>query len=117
MSLVPPPFGLSVLVTQYFPTVIAIVGTISVALGGLSKFKEKRQADLIEATTTWRELAESRQALLEEARLDHTRSEKSLFAAHEREALLWEYASKLQSKLPAEEQALVPPPFARGREE
>lgn len=108
------PLGLGALITQYFPVVIAIVGTIAVALGGLSKFKEKRQADLIEATTTWRGLAESRQAALEEARVERDTFEKKFKAATERESALWEYISELRSHIPAGIAPVMMPPILRG---
>lgn len=91
-----PPIGLGTVVTQYFPIVIAIVGTIAVALGGLSKFKEKRQADLMEATTTWRGLAESRHAALEEERERTKIIARLLVESRERERSLWVYIRQLQ---------------------
>jgi hypothetical protein len=60
-------------ISQYFPIVLAIVGTIALALGSLSKYRETRMANMLEATTTWRGLAESRQAALEEERNKNAR--------------------------------------------
>lgn len=46
----------------FFPIFLAIGGTIAVILASIGRFKDKRMENLQEASTTWRELAESREA-------------------------------------------------------
>jgi hypothetical protein len=71
---------LGALFTQYFPAVLAIVGTIAIGLGGLSKYREKRMADMLEATTTWKSLAESRGALIADLKAQVGRLEEKVAA-------------------------------------
>jgi len=104
----PPPPGLGSVLSQYFPIAAGIVGTIAVALGGLSKFKEKRQADLMDATTTWRQLAEARHAALEEERERAKTIVRLLTESREREQSLWVYIRQLQGA--AVTKPLPPPP-------
>jgi len=40
----------------------AVIGTIGVILLALTRFKDKRMEGALEASTTWRELAQSREA-------------------------------------------------------
>jgi hypothetical protein len=105
----PPPPSLGSVITQYFPLVAGIVGTIAVSLGGLAKFKEKRQADLMDATTTWRQLAEARHAALEEERERAKTIIRLLTESREREQSLWVYIRQLQGAAVAK--PLPPPPI------
>ena len=45
-----------------FPTLLAVVGTASVALASIFKFKDKRRTDELAASTTWKNLYDSCQA-------------------------------------------------------
>lgn len=83
-------------IAQYFPIVLAIVGTIALALGSLTKFRETRIANMLEATTTWKSLAESRQALLDEERETVARLTRSVADLKAQNDYLWGQLNKGQ---------------------
>jgi hypothetical protein len=86
--------------SQYFPVILAIVGTIAIALGGLSKYRETRAKDMLEATTTWKTLAESRQAALVEIRERCAMLERQLAESREQAAYYWKELHEAGVKLP-----------------
>jgi hypothetical protein len=88
---------------QYFPFALAIVGTLALSLAGFSKYREKRVADMLEATTTWRSLAESRQAMIFDLRQKVTTLDRENADLRNQVAYYW---GEVQAKRPGS----LPPP-------
>lgn len=49
-----------------YPYGLAVVTTIALWISGRSTYRKERAANLLEASTTWREVAESRKIRIEE---------------------------------------------------
>ena len=93
------------LISVGIPSLVGLLGTIMVVAASIGKFKDKRMENVIEASATWRELAESREA--ENKKLQHEiRDCNSVIARKDRQLdFLWSHMDdakkrQLQSGFP-----------------
>jgi uncharacterized coiled-coil protein SlyX len=93
--------------SQYFPAMLAIVGTIAIGVGGISKYREKRLADMLEATTTWKSLAESRAAVIADLKEKIAKLERQNQDYRDQANLYW---AELQRYKPSSSSAPQGPP-------
>jgi cell division protein FtsB len=106
-------FSFSQFVVSYLPIAISVAGTIAVALGGFSAFRTNRAAALLEATTTWRELAEARQARITALETENARLEAELHNMRRNLAYLWEQIHMRDGTL-VQAPPLLPNPVSEG---